>query len=191
MDAPSAKTKRHSTSTLKEEINSTVMTQSFNPPTIPDNYTGLTEMERTRIYAPTAQQNEKIELPPTEAWARALACLDSDNYSGAYKCLLDAGDDLYLIRLMYKTGPDCYRLLDEQTSLRLFSRVIAIAKSQFMNDLVVDFFFEACDSGLASQIDSETIEAMLMVLECIESSSKHGPLLKIVMDYLKTLRTHN
>lgn len=126
---------------------------------------------------------------PTEAWTLALQALAEDDFERAFKLVLNSNDDLYLLRLMYKTGPDYYRLLDENTSLRLFSRVVAIAKSQFLDDLTLDFFFEACDCGLAAQADGETIESMILVLECMESPRGDPKLLHIVLDYLKDLKT--
>ena len=191
MESKSIKTKHNSSSTIKDDPPSTYIAGS-----LPSHKTIelTTELDRTKVYQPflTGELPRGEELPPTEAWTLALECLDSCDYAGAYRRILDSGDDLYLLRLMYKTGPDCYRLLDENTSLRLFSRVVSIAKSQFLNDLVVDFFFEACDTNLAAQMDSETIEAMLMCLECIQGGAqKHAPLLRVVVDYLKTMKTRN
>jgi hypothetical protein len=131
------------------------------------------------------------DIQPSEAWLRCLELLEAAEYDQAFKLLLDSGDDLYLLRLMYKTGPDCYKVLGENTSLRLFAKVVGIAKSQFMNDLVLDFFLEACDSKLASQSDRETIEAMLMVLECIAKSAKNKQIIGIIVDYLKNIKCHN
>lgn len=151
---------------------------------------GNLELERTQQYKANSQFQTEV-LAPTDAWLRALDALDVCDYEVAYKTILDSGDDLFLLRLMYKTGPDCYRLLNEATSLRLFSRVVAIAKSQFLNDTILDFFFEACDSGMASQLDKETIESMMIVLECIAPSMADNQILNIVMDYLKFVKDHN
>lgn len=148
------------------------------------------ELDRTLEYK--FEYSYKVDpLQPSEAWLRALVALDACDYEEAYKVVLDSGDDLFLLRLMYKTGPDCYRLLKDNTSLRLFSRVVAIAKSQFLNDTILDFFFEACDTGMASQLDKETIESMIIVLECIEPNVKDKQLMGILMDYLKNVRTMN
>jgi hypothetical protein len=148
------------------------------------------DLEKTHLYKADYQFQTEV-LAPSDAWLRALDALDACDYELAYRTILDSGDDLFLLRLMYKTGPDCYRLLNEATSLRVFSRVVAIAKSQFLNDTILDFFFEACDSGMASQLDKETIESMIIVLECISPSMAENPIMVIVMDYLKSVKDHN
>jgi hypothetical protein len=151
----------------------------------------MTPLEHTLVYRQPMEDPRTDCLEPSEAWLRALTALEECEYETAFKVLLDAGDDLFLLRLMYKTGPDVYRFLRENTALRLFSRVVAIAKGQFLNDAILDFFFEACDTGMAAQLDIETIESMLMVLECIQPSMGDNPILRIIVDYLKNIKTIN
>lgn len=150
-----------------------------------------TPLDRTMAYHQTMPDPRSDSLEPSEAWLKALTSLDDCDYESAFKVLLDAGDDLFLLRLMYKTGPEVYRYLKENTSLRLFARVVAIAKGQFLNDAVLDFFFEACDSGMAAQLDQETVESMLMVLECIAPATGDSAILRIVADYLKNVKAIN
>ena len=143
----------------------------------------------TKLYDNHSIHDHTTGISPTDAWSRALQCLYKDDYNEAYRLVLNSNDDIYLLRLMYKTGPDCYRLLDDNISLRLFSRVVAVAKSRFLDDLTLDFFFEACDTGLASHVDRDTVESMVMVLESMDRSKDDNRLLNIVIDYLNDLKS--
>lgn len=154
------------------------------------------EMERTQLVLP--QHNDKTSMrgrlatkteddDPSQMWGSVLDALGDYDYETAFKLVLSSGDDIYLLRLMYKTGPDVYRLLKDSTALKLFSRVVAVAKSRFLDCLVLDFFFEACDSHLSATFDEETIQTMLLVLDSIQPDPKDTSLHLLLKDFLKSL----
>ena len=154
------------------------------------------EMERTQLVLPHQREPAGMRGPlapkrddddPSEMWGSVLEALGDYDYETAFKLVLSSGDDIYLLRLMYKTGPDVYRLLKDSTALKLFSRVVAVAKSRFLDCLVLDFFFEACDSHLSATFDEETIQTMLLVLDSIQPDPKDASLHLLLKDFLKSL----
>lgn len=154
------------------------------------------EMDRTQLFVPNQrdifsinklQHTEEDSNDPSEMWGSVLEALGGYDYETAFKLVLSSGDDIYLLRLMYKTGPDVYRLLKDSTALKLFSRVVAVAKSRFLDSVVLDFFFEACDSHLSATFDEETIQTMSLVLESIQPDPKDTSLHHLLKDFLKSL----
>jgi hypothetical protein len=72
------------------------------------------------------------------AWNQALLLLRHDLIEEAYKLILSQDDDLYLIRLMTRTGP-CYDLLEPSTANDLRRRVIKIGKTDVIKNIVNEF----------------------------------------------------
>ena len=71
---------------------------------------------------------------------------------------------------MMHTGPSCCSILTDKTSSELFKRVIAITKDHFLDNIVLGFFFEACEADLVAYLDKETKEMMIMALETMKTS---------------------
>lgn len=92
---------------------------------------------------PKKAENDK---PPMDhlsiAWNQALYLLDKDKLNEAYRLILMADDDFYLLRLMAKTGV-CYKNLQGNVRRMLVNRVQELKKSEFINDLVDEFDREA------------------------------------------------
>lgn len=129
------------------------------------------------------------ETSPSEAWTKALVSLSKGNINDAYNVVLDEGDDLYLLRLMMKTGPTTYSRIQDSTAARLFKKVVSITKEQFLDSIVLDFFFEACEADLVEFLDAETKELMLMALETMKSGQtpdgKNNKVIDILYLFLK------
>lgn len=100
----------------------------------------------------------------------ALRHLQRKDYTNAYREILSSGDDIYLVRLMMHTGASVIPQLPDSVAANLFKKVVNITKNHFIDDLVLGFYFEACEANLADSLDKETKELMLMALETMKSS---------------------
>jgi hypothetical protein len=80
--------------------------------------------------------------------------------------------------------------LEPHTQDRLFKRVIKIAKGNFLDNLVLDFFLESCESGLVEFLDRETLEGMVLVLEGLSKDGNpntgKGKIIKVLTAFLQT-----
>lgn len=72
------------------------------------------------------------------AWSRALNLLAQEKINEAYNLILSKEDDLYLIRLMTKTGV-CYDRLQPEVSKELKRRAQSIGNNDYIQNLVSEF----------------------------------------------------
>lgn len=92
------------------------------------------------------QQREVENNPPSGllfdefvvAWAQALDYLNQGRIDEAYKLLLDKDDDIYLLRLMNKTGV-CYDHLTPATARRLQEKANRISQSSALQNMARNF----------------------------------------------------
>jgi hypothetical protein len=56
------------------------------------------------------QKHEQNDV--CDAWITATSLLDEKKIDEAYSTILDCEDDVYLLRLMIKTGPSCYKYMN-------------------------------------------------------------------------------
>jgi len=71
-------------------------------------------------------------------WNKALYLLLQDQINEAYCIILDTQDDLYLLRLMAKTGV-CYHKLDHPVQRDLKERVRLMKDAEFVAELIQEF----------------------------------------------------
>lgn len=71
-------------------------------------------------------------------WSKVLQFVQKNNLERAYKSVLDMNDDLYLLRLMVKTG-NCMKYLSFDLQKLLSSRVNAFDNLDFLKRAVDDF----------------------------------------------------
>jgi hypothetical protein len=72
----------------------------------------------------------------------------------AYELILGIDDDLYLIRLMCKTGA-CFEELGREVGVKLYGRVGVIARTNFIDQLIVDFLSQGAKGGMGESLTSE------------------------------------
>lgn len=72
------------------------------------------------------------------AWSRALNLLSQEKLNEAYKLIMSKEDDLYLIRLMTKTGV-CYDRLQPAVAKELKKRAQSIGSNDYIQNLVSEF----------------------------------------------------
>ena len=122
-----------------------------------------------------------------DAWITATSLLDEKKIDEAYSTILDCEDDVYLLRLMIKTGPSCYKCMNRGLSNKLFDRVIKLTKSNFLDNMILNFFLEACRSDLTNHIESENRNSMMLVLESMGKNHKNEKLIRVILDFLKNV----
>lgn len=77
----------------------------------------------------------------TQTWINALKELSLGNIDQAYSLVLESGDDIYLLRLMLKTGT-CLGYLSQNNSLMIMKKLSMILNSFFMENLGMMWFTE-------------------------------------------------
>ena len=80
-------------------------------------------------------------------WNNCLKLVTNNRINEAYKSILETQDDLYLIRLMGKTGV-CYEELDYSTATQLKNRVDEISKTTYIDNLIEEFQQENDDGKI-------------------------------------------
>jgi hypothetical protein len=78
------------------------------------------------------------EFPDVDVWPQVEQCLETDNLEQAFRLVLDAHDDLYLIKLMI-SNPGYIAQLTTATASELTQRYLAIQRSDFIHVLSRQF----------------------------------------------------
>lgn len=90
--------------------------------------------------------------------------------------------------MLKTTAKQTYLNLQPETQDKLFKRVVKIAKGNFLDNLILDFFLESCESGLVEFLDRETLQGMVMVLEDLkkasDSNSSKGKVVSALLGFL-------
>lgn len=120
-------------------------------------------IEDTRRTGPIPPTSELIQMRSSGrnfefdelvmSWNQALLLLEQNLVNEAYKLILSKEDDLYLIRLMNKTGP-CYQQLEPRVAAGLRARAKTIGKTNFVSNLLSQFLGDGPDY-LADTINVE------------------------------------
>jgi len=106
-------------------------------------------------------------------WAKALDHLENNELDEAYSTILNSGDDIYLIRLMMKTG-SCLKKLRRKTAVLLLKRLAMIGKSNFLQKMCLNFLDDFKNKDATESLKIEDQKKILDVLENIQR--KKGPL---------------
>lgn len=92
--------------------------------------------------------------------------------------------------MLKTTAKQAYSNLQPETQDKLFKRVVKIAKGNFLDNLILDFFLESCESGLVEFLDRETLQGMVMVLEDLakasDSQSSKGKVVNVLLSFLES-----
>lgn len=106
-------------------------------------------------------------------WDETLSFIENKELDEAYTHVLNAGDDIYLIRLMMKTG-SCLKKLRRKTAVLLLKRLAMIGKSNFLQKICLNFLDDFKDKNA---IEGLKIEEQKKILDTLEIMQKNkGPL---------------
>ena len=76
------------------------------------------------------------------SWKQAVDFYNEGNLSAAFEKILNTGDDLYLLRLMYYTSP-CFNRINDSISLQVLQKLAGIIQSSFIQNIGVEWFEQA------------------------------------------------
>jgi hypothetical protein len=127
---------------------------------------GDDEDETPRINT-VSSKSEAISV--TEAWEFALVYMAKKDYEGAYRIILECGDDMYLVRLMAITG-SCVRKLSQQTANTLLARIVQILNTNFVQSLAIRFIQDGIENGVANSIEDHDKHMLLEALYDLSGS---------------------
>ena len=83
----------------------------------------------------------------TQTWSDILQISENGNLSQAYNLVLDTSDDLYLLRLMFKTQP-CVDVLNINANNRVFEKLTGILDSKFVENIGIEWISVALQEGI-------------------------------------------
>lgn len=99
-----------------------------------------------------------------DSWSQALFCLECDDIKGAYDVLLKKKDDIFLLRLMSKTGP-CFEKMKEKTSMKVLNRILDLYKMNFIEKTCKSFFFEAKEENLLNSLNLDDKKFLMQIMD--------------------------
>ena len=106
--------------------------------------------------------------PLTELWAEILMDLGGGHVTQAYNKVLESGDDIYLLRLMHRTGV-VFLQLDPKIRNKVLSRLCGVMESGFLESLGVSWFGEALKTKETGLMNKGEKQSMMEALYKISS----------------------
>ena len=138
-----------------------------HPPVKIDSASAFTQTPREPFKKQPSCENssEKPQIDPlSKMWLSVLQLLHKNKFQEAYQLVLNSGDDIYLLRLMHKTGV-CTNSLCTSTLVQLVSRVGMILNSNFLESIAMDWMHQAHQTGLLSRISGPEKQEITTALQ--------------------------
>ena len=128
------------------------------------DYNNEEEETKQQKYKGILEKEEQI----SDMWNKTLEYVDKNELDEAYTNVLNSGDDIYLIRLMMKTG-SCLKKLRRKTAVGLLKRLSMIGKSNFLQKMCLNFLDEFKNKNA---IESLKIEEQKKILDTLENMQR-------------------
>lgn len=100
----------------------------------------------------------------SQAWVEVLQFVNAGRLDEAFRRILVTGDDIYLLRLMHKTGV-CLKGLNKDTCKSVLQRLGMILNSNFLENLGMAWIAEAVQEGIFSKLSEDEQEGVVDVLQ--------------------------
>lgn len=123
--------------------------------------------ENIVLKEPQTLNSFKKEEEISSMWLEVLKFIENNELDEAYEKVLNSGDDIYLIRLMMKTG-SCIKKLRRKTAVLLLKRLAQIGKSNFLNKICLNFLDDFKDKKAKEALKIEDQRKILDALEKIK-----------------------
>lgn len=123
--------------------------------------------ENILLKEPQTLNSFKKEEEISSMWLQVLKSIENNELDEAYEKVLNSGDDIYLIRLMMKTG-SCIKKLRRKTAVLLLKRLAQIGKSNFLNKICLNFLDDFKDKKAKEALKIEDQRKILDALEKIK-----------------------
>jgi hypothetical protein len=111
-------------------------------------------MSQTNLSSPVSNSSKKNLDALSQAWVEVLQWVNEGNLEEAYKKVLGTGDDIYLLRLMHKTGV-CLKSISQDTSKVILHRLSMILNSNFLESLGIIWVQEALKERVYQRLHNE------------------------------------
>jgi hypothetical protein len=98
------------------------------------------------------------------AWVEVLQSVNNGDLDSAYRKVLSTGDDIYLLRLMHKTGV-CLKSLSQDLAKNLMQRLGMILSSNFLEILGMTWINEAVREKVFDRLKAEEKDTIFEVLQ--------------------------
>lgn len=121
------------------------------------------------------QHVDEKEEEISQMWFETLKLLENNEIDKAYDLVLSSGDDIYLLRLMMKTG-SCIKKLRRKTAVALLKRLTQIGKSNFLQKICFNFLDDFKNKKARDALNIEEQHKILDILGKMEK--KKGPMLE-------------
>ena len=95
--------------------------------------------------------NPQTDNHITELWKEALYAIEHNDYNKGYELILNAGDDIYLLRLVCITGP-IFTKLNFTLSKRVLMRVNMISRSHQIQSLLIKLINSALQCNIFNSL---------------------------------------
>lgn len=128
-----------------------------------------------KLLAPEPQGSKDKIDSLTLMWLTALEHLHRDEVAKAYSLVLDSGDDLYLLRLMLKTGV-VLEEMPKDLGVEVMRRLGYVMNSLFLENIGMDWVEDSYHIGLFDRLEAEDQQMLvepldrIKVLDCEEAN---------------------
>ena len=140
----------------------------IHPPKLDLNSTFTQTQNNVEIQAAMSQASNLNSARSLDslslAWVEVLQCVNSGNLDEAYRKVLMTGDDIYLLRLMHKTGV-CVKALAQETARNVLQRLGLILSSNFLENLGMTWISEAIREKVYFRLRQEEKDAIFEVMQ--------------------------
>ena len=101
----------------------------------------------SKIRSNVGEGNSKIILESkiNSIWLNCLELINKNKISEAYELILNAKDDIYLLRLILLTGPVLH-LLNDNLAKKILVRINMINRGRQINNILIQFIEESIDN---------------------------------------------
>ena len=101
----------------------------------------------SKIRSNVEEGNSKIILESkiNSIWLNCLELINKNKISEAYELILNAKDDIYLLRLILLTGPVLH-LLNDNLAKKILVRINMINRGRQINNILIQFIEESIDN---------------------------------------------
>ena len=86
--------------------------------------------------------SNKRENQSSEKWKKTLEYVEKNNLNEAYKNILSSGDDIYLLRLVFLTGP-AINVLKEDIAIKVLMRINMINRGQQIQNILINLISQS------------------------------------------------
>ena len=104
-----------------------------------------------------------------EAWESIVEQCELGHKEEAAKAILELDDDIYFLRFALKYGKGLLKDLTKHTSAKVLKRMLAIKKTNFMEQLFFKMVAESAKSGVSALL---TNQQNLEINEQLEAARK-------------------